>query len=198
MARHIVINPDVAVFTTLDKAFLDVAGETASNVTYTVYPAVGGPQTATVPMNAKNFATSPDLFGLSAKKTALIVATTTDPVDPSVAVLRQVAGQFREAVTIPSSNRMLGTAFNVPIGEGGGNVFIGNPNQTEAAVVLRYGNSSSAVAGEARVPALGVVKLKLTQTEANLLVAVTNGQQVVVQAVLCNRFLVVLPIGPAV
>src|SRR4029079_3585272 len=89
MAIHVLVNPDV-ITGTFETAFLDVSGEPASaNVTFTVYP-IGLPaQTAVVPMNSANFAKSPDLFGMSSKKTALVMARTTDPSTPSTAVLRQ-------------------------------------------------------------------------------------------------------------
>jgi hypothetical protein len=201
MATHIIINPDVLSFTTYEKAFLEVAGEPRSaEVTFTIY-APGTPKTVTVPMNARNFATSPDLFALSGKKTALVVAVTTDPTTPSVALLRQELGQTgKGAITVPSSNRTLGTSFNLPAGglQGGADLFIGNPSGTPANAVIQYGGSTSPPGGQVTVPPVGVAKLKITQAETNVLLTITNGVQVVVQADLCSRFLVVHPIGPAV
>jgi hypothetical protein len=201
MATHIVINPDLLTTTTMEKAFLDVAGEPASdNVTYTVYVPGAQPKTAVVPMNAKNFASSPDLFGLSAKKTALIVAATTDPGTPSVAVLRQHLGATCVALTVPSSNRAAGTAFNLPVSDvlAGGVLFVGNPGLSAATATVQYGSSTSPVTDNVTIPSLSVVKVKITQAEANLLFTVTNGVDVVVQAAIGTRFQVVLPIGPAV
>ena len=201
MATHIVINPDLLPSTTMERAFLDIAGEPASdNVTYTVYVAGAQPKTAVVPMNAKNFATSPDLFGLSAKKTALIVAATTDPGTPSVAVLRQLQGLTCIALTVPSSNHMVGTAFNMPVSDlvGGGTLYVGNPSLANATATVQYGGSASPVTDNVTIPSLSVTKVKITQAEANLLFTVTNGVPLVVQAAIGSRFFVVLPIGPAV
>ena len=94
MATHILVNPDVITSTTFEKAFLDVSGEPLNaDVKFTVY-GIGAPSAkiATVPMNAQNFATSPELFDMSAKKTALIIAQTTDPID---AVHRRAAPAAR-------------------------------------------------------------------------------------------------------
>jgi len=204
MATHILVNPDVITSTTFEKAFLDVAGEPASgDVTITVY-GVDAPEarTATVKVNAQNFATSPDLFDLSAKKTALIIARTADPTAPSTAVLRQQLGPIKEALTIPSSNIMQGRAFNLPIGDlsGGGNLYIGNPNPSEAAVDLQYGSSSSPVLSPMTVPPRSALKIPIAPTpiNTNLIVNVRTDSPVVVQAVIGTRFLVVYPIGPAV
>src|SRR5262245_6052077 len=114
MATHILINPDVITSTTFEKAFLDVSGEAlTAEVTFHVYGvAAPSAKVVTVPMNAHNFAASPDLFELSAHKTALIIAQTTDPSTPSTAVLRQQLGPIKEALTIPSSNIMQGRSFN--------------------------------------------------------------------------------------
>jgi len=201
MATHIVINPDLVTTTTIERAFLDFGGEPASdNVTYTVYVAGAQPRTAVIPMNAKNFAESPDLFGLSGKNTALIVAATTDPGTPSVAVLRQHHGVSCVALTVPSSNRMTGTAFNLPVSDllAGGTLFVGNPSLANATATVQYGGSTSPVTDNVVIPSLSVVKVKITQAEANLLFTVTNDVPVVVQAAIGTRFQVVLPIGPAV
>src|SRR5262245_61008856 len=136
MATHILVNPDVITSTTFERAFLDVSGEPLNaDVQFTVY-GVDAPsaRTATVPMNPQNFATSPELFDMSAKKTALIIARTTDPTTPSTAVLRQQLGPLKEAITIPSSNIMQGRGFNLPLGDlsGGGNLYVGNPNPSDA------------------------------------------------------------------
>ena len=203
MAIHILVNPDVITSTTFEKAFLDVAGEPASaDVTFTVY-GLDAPsaRTATVPMNAQNFATSPDLFDLSAKKTALIIARTTDPTTPSTAVLRQQLGPIKEALTIPSSNVMQGRAFNLPIGDlsGGGNLYIGNPHASDAEVDLQYGNSGSPAISPMTVRATSALKIPIAPTpiNTNLIVNVRSDLPVVVQAVIGTRFLVVYPIGPA-
>src|SRR5262245_43202986 len=138
MAIHYCINPDVIASTTFEKAWLDVSGEPASaSVSFTIYqmgvPAPA-PVTATVAMNPANFATSPELFDKSHKKTALIVAETSTRTNPSVAVLRQNIGPVREALAIPASTVMMGTAFNVPLSEGGGTLYVGNPNAAAATV----------------------------------------------------------------
>jgi hypothetical protein len=202
MATHIVINPDVLTFTTYEKAFLEVAGEpTSANVAFTVNVAGAAPRTVSVPMNARNFASSPDLFGLSGKKTALVIAVTSDATTPSAALLRQELGHSgKGAISVPSANRTLGTAFNLPVGsiQGGAELFIGNPSGTPANAVLQYGAATSPPAAQVTVPALGVTKLKITQAETNARLTITNGVQVIVQADLCARFLVVHPIGSAV
>jgi hypothetical protein len=204
MATHIFVNPDVITSTTFEKAFLDVSGEPASaDVTFTVF-GVGAPSatTATVPMNGQNFATSPDLFTLSANKTALVIAKTTDPTTPSTAVLRQSLGPIKEALTIPSSNIMQGRGFNLPIGDlsGGGNLYIGNPNAAEALVDLQYGNSTAPVISPVTVPPTSALKIPIAPTpiNTNLIINVRSDFSVVVQAVIGTRFLVVYPIGPAV
>jgi hypothetical protein len=201
MATHVVINPDLLTFTTLEQAFLDIAGEpAATEVTYTVYP-IGAPsKTVKVAMDGKNFVASPDLFGLSAKKAALVVAVTSDPSTPSVAVLRQQLGAVRVAITIPSSNLTMGTSFNLPISDlfGGGTLFIGNPGATAATVVTQYGSSQAAPDAHVTVPPLSLVTVKITQGAANLLLTSTNGVPVVAQAAIGTRFQALFPIGPAV
>ena len=106
MAIHYCINPDVIASTTFEKAWLDVSGEPASaSVNFTVYQMGPAPPPVpvSVPMNAANFATSPELFDKSNKKTALVVAETSTRTNPSVAVLRQNIGPVREALAIPAS-----------------------------------------------------------------------------------------------
>jgi len=156
----------------------------------------------TVPMNAQNFATSPELFDLSAKKTALIIARTTDPTTPSTAVLRQSLGPIKEALTIPSSNIMQGRGFNLPIGDlsGGGNLYVGNPNGSDALIDLQYGNSSAPVISPVTVPPTSALKIPIAPTpiHTNLIINVRSDFPVVVQAVIGTRFLVVYPIGSAV
>jgi hypothetical protein len=204
MATHILVNPDVITSTTFEKAFVDVSGEPRNaDVKFTVY-GVGAPaaRTATVPMNAQNFATSPDLFDLSAKKTALIVAQTTDRSTPSTAVLRQQLGPIKEALTIPSSNIMLGRGFNLPLGDlsGGANLYIGNPNPSDAIIDLQYGDSTAPVVSPLTVGPTSAAKIPLPPApiNTNLIVNVRSDFPVVVQAVIGTRFLVVYPIGPAV
>ena len=204
MATHILVNPDVITSTTFEKAFVDVAGEPRNaDVKFTVY-GVGAPaaRTVTVPMNAQNFATSPELFDLSGKKTALIVAQTTDPSTPSTAVLRQQLGPIKEALTIPSSNVMQGRSFNLPLGDlsGGANLYIGNPNPSDAIIDLQYGNSTAPVVSPLTVGPTSAAKIPLPPApiNTNLIVNVRSDFPVVVQAVIGTRFLVVYPIGPAV
>ena len=204
MATHILVNPDVITSTTFEKAFLDVSGEPLNaDVKFTVY-GIGAPSAkiATVPMNAQNFATSPELFDMSAKKTALIVAQTTDPSTPSTAVLRQQLGPIKEALTIPSSNIMQGRSFNLPLGDlsGGANLYIGNPNPSDAIVDLQYGNSTAPVVSPLTVGPTSAAKIPLPPMpiNTNLIVNVRSDFPVVVQAVIGTRFLVVYPIGPAV
>ena len=204
MATHILVNPDVITTSTFEKAFLDVSGEPLSaNVKFTVY-AIGSTSatTATVTMNAHNFASSPELFDMSSKKTALVIAQTSDPSTPSTAVLRQQLGPIKEALTIPSSNVMLGRSFNLAIGDlsGGGNLYIGNPNPSDAIIDLQYGNSTAPVISPVTVGPTSAYKLPLAPTpiNTNLLVNVRSEFPVVVQAVIGTRFLVVYPIGPAV
>jgi hypothetical protein len=204
MATHILVNPDVITSTTFEKAFLDVSGEPRNaDVSFTVY-GIGAPsaQTATVPMNPQNFATSPELFDMSAKKTALIIARTTDPTTPSTAVLRQQLGPLKEAITIPSSNVMQGRGFNLPLGDlsGGGNLYVGNPNPSDATIVLQYGDSTQPTQSPVTIPATSAVKIPIAPTpiQTNLIVTVTSDFPVVVQAVIGTRFMVVYPIGPAV
>jgi hypothetical protein len=204
MATHILVNPDVITSTTFEKAFLDVSGEPLNaDVKFTVY-GIGAPsaKTATVPMNAQNFATSPELFDMSAKKTALIIAQTTDPSTPSTAVLRQMLGPIKEALTIPSSNIMQGRSFNLPLGDlsGGANLYIGNPNPSDAIVDLQYGNSTAPVVSPLTVGPTSAAKIPLPPMpiNTNLIVNVRSDFPVVVQAVIGTRFLVVYPIGPAV
>jgi len=152
-------------------------------------------------MNARNFATSPDLFALANKKAALVVAVTTNATTPSAAVLHQhLSGNARAAISVPSSNRMLGKTFNIPISDlmGGGTLFIGNPNTAAVTVGLQNGGSNTPAAAQVTVGALSVGTVKIAQAESNLIVTVTSGASVVVQAAIGPRFLVVFPIGPAV
>jgi hypothetical protein len=200
MAIHYCINPDVITSTTFEKAWLDVSGEPNSgSVSFTIYP-IGSPAppavTVTAPFNAANYATSPELFDKSAKKTALIAAETSTRDNPSVAVLRQQLGPLKEALTIPRAEVMMGTAFNLPLSEGNGALFIGNPNGTAAVVDLFFGSQANPPAQTITVDATNVAKVILppTQTATNVILRVTNGPPVVVQAVLGTRFLVVYPI----
>jgi hypothetical protein len=201
MATHIIINPDLDTYSTLEKSYLDVAGEPAGTVTYSIFPVGGTPKNAAVPMNAKDFATSPDIFGLSAGKTALVVAVTANKTTPSAAVLHQhFQGNARAALSVPSSNHNTGKSFNIPISDltGGGTLFLGNANSTDATATLQYGGSTAPVAATVKVPALGVATVKLAQAETNLIVTVTNNLPIVAQAALGPRFLMLFPIGPAV
>jgi len=202
MGTHIVVNPDLITYSTLEKAFLDVSGEPASaSVTYTVFTAGAAPQNATVAINGRNFATSPDLFALANKKAALIVAVTSNPAAPSAAVLHQhLSGTARAAISVPSSNHTLGKSFNIPISDlaGGGTIFVGNPNATAASLTIQNGASTTAAAAQLTVGAFGVGHTKITQAESNLIITVTNNVPVVVQVAIGPRFLVVFPIGPAV
>ena len=197
MATHIVVNPDLDTYNTLEKSFLDVAGEPGSTVTYTVFAAGAAPKTATVPMNTRNFATSPDLFGLANKKTALIVAVTADP-GPSSSVLHQCDTKGgRSAATVPSSVHMLGTSFNIPISDttGGATLFLGNANGADASAVVQLGGSTATTSAPIRVPGFGVGTFKITQGESNLVVTVTNGVPVAAFVGIGTRFLVVHPVG---
>ena len=202
MAIHVLVNPDVITGSTFETAFLDVSGEPASaNVTYTVHP-IGLPaQTAVVPMNSSNFAKSPDLFGMSSKRTALIIARTTDPSTPSTAVLRQNMGPTKEAITVPSSNINMGRSFNIPLGDlgGGGFLYIGNPNLVPSIVELRYGNSGAPPLPGGTVPATSALKIPIAPTpiNTNLIVNIVTDEPVCCQAVIGMRFLLVYPIGPA-
>src|SRR3954468_16212246 len=65
-ATHVFIVPE-GVFG--DRAFADVAGEPLNaDVRFTVYPSgVPAATAVSVPMNAQNFATSPDLLSLSGR-----------------------------------------------------------------------------------------------------------------------------------
>jgi hypothetical protein len=204
MATHILVNPDVITSTTFERAFLDVSGEPVNaDVTFTVF-GIGAPSSrvATVPMNDQNFATSPELFDMSAKQTALVIARTTDPTTPSTAVLRQSLGPIKEALTIPSSNIMQGRAFNLPLGDlsGGGNLYIGNPNAADALIDLQYGNSTAPIISPVTVSPTSALKIPIAPTpiHTNLIINVRSDFPVVVQAVIGTRFLVVYPIGPAV
>ena len=203
MAIHVLVNPDVITGSTFETAFLDVSGEPMSaNVSYTVHP-IGLPaQTAVVPMNSSNFAKSPDLFGMSSKRTALIIARTTDPSTPSTAVLRQNMGSTKESITVPSSNINMGRSFNIPVGDlsGGGFLFVGNPNLVPSIVELRYGNSGGTPLPAGTVPATSALKIPIAPTpiNTNLIVNITTDEPVVCMAVIGMRFMVVYPIGPAV
>jgi hypothetical protein len=202
MATHIVVNPDLITYTTLEKSFLDVSGEPApASVKYTVFTAGATPQTATVTPNARNFATSPDLFALAKKKTALVVAVTSNATSPSAAVLHQhLGGNARASLSVPSSNHTLGKAFNIPISDlaGGGTIFIGNPNTAAANIAVQNGASNTPAVTELTVGALSVGTTHITQAESNLIVTSTNNVPVIVQIAIGPRFLRVFPIGPAV
>ena len=103
-ATHVFIVPE-GVFG--DRAFADVAGEPLNaDVRFTIYPMGAFGTSVTVPMNAQNFATSPDLLSLSGRRAALVVARTTDPSTPSVAMLRQRSGTARDVgptLTLPGA-----------------------------------------------------------------------------------------------
>jgi hypothetical protein len=197
MATHIVVNPDLDTYNTLEKAFLDVGAEPASPVTYTVFVPGAAPKGTTVPMNARNFATSPDLFGLANKKTALIVATTADPA-PSAAVLHQKdkAGN-RSAASVPPATKMQGTSFNIPISDttGGATLFLGNANGTDASAVVQVGGSTAPASAPIRVPGFGVATFKIAQGESNLVVTSTNRVPVVAFVGIGTRLLAVHPTG---
>jgi hypothetical protein len=147
-------------------------------------------------MNAANFATSPELFDKSNKKTALIVAETSTRTNPSVAVLRQNIGPVREALAIPASTLMMGVAFNTPLAEGGGTLYVGNPNTTPAVADVHFGSQANPPVQTVTVAGNNVAKVTLpaTPTHTNVIVRITNGVPVIVQAVLGTRFLVVYPI----
>jgi hypothetical protein len=200
MAIHYCINPDVITTRTFEKAWLDVSGEPASaTVSFTIYP-MGTPPlpavTASAPVNAANFATSPELFDKSRKRTALIAAETSTRTSPSVAVLRQAIGPVKEALTIPPSTIMLGTAFNLPLAEGGGTLYIGNPNGAAAVAELYFGSQATPVVQTVTVEPTNVATIVLptTPNHTNVIVRIANGPPVIVQAVLGTRFLVVYPI----
>jgi hypothetical protein len=199
-ATHIFVVPEGAFG---DRAFADVAGEPLNaDVRFTIYPfGATSASVVTVPMNAQNFATSPDLLSLSARRASLVVAQTTDPSTPSVAMLRQRSGTARDAVTIPSSNLMLGRGFNLPLGDltGGAALYIGNPNPSDAVVFLQYGNSTAPGGPQTIVGPTSVLKIPLpsTPTQTNLLITVISEFPVVTQAVINHRSIVVFPIGPA-
>jgi hypothetical protein len=198
-ATHIFILPEAAFG---DRAFADVAGEPLNaNVNYTVYPQGADAFVVTAPMNAQNFATSPDLVSLAGRRVSLVFAWTTDPSVPSVAVLRQRSGTARDAVTIPSSNVMEGRSFNIPLGDltGGAAIYIGNPNAADAIADLQYGNSTQPPGPQITVPSTSALKVPLpsTPTQTNLLINVRSDFPVVVQAVINHRSLVVMPIVSA-
>ena len=117
-------------------------------------------------------------------------------------MLRQQLGPIKEALTIPSSNIMQGRSFNLPLGDlsGGANLYIGNPNPSDAIVDLQYGNSTAPVVSPLTVGPTSAVKIPLPPApiNTNLIVNVRSDFPVVVQAVIGVRFLVVYPIGPAV
>jgi hypothetical protein len=199
MAIHYCINPDVIASTTFEKAWLDVSGEPASaSVNFTVYQMGPAPPPVpvSVPMNAANFATSPELFDKSNKKTALVVAETSTRTNPSVAVLRQNIGPVREALAIPASTVMMGVAFNTPLAEGGGTLYIGNPNNAAAVVDVYFGSQANPPVQTVTVDPTNVAKVTLpaAPTQSNVILRVTSGPPVIVQAVLGTRFLVVYPI----
>jgi len=196
MATHLVINPDILTNINVEKAFFDISCDPLSpQVTYTVFVQGGPPQTVQGQMNVKNFATSPDLFGIGQHKTTLVQAVTASPTQPSAAVLRQVIGAVRSALTVPPSDQVLGQHFCMPIFDtfGGGHLFLGNPSGSDAQVTLQWGSSSSPVAATVTVPAFGVQKTKLEQAQANLIVKVTNGMPVIAQVAIGPCFQIMLP-----
>ena len=202
-ATHILINPDIFAGST-DRAFVDVSGEPLNaNVQYTVFsPAFPGGQQVTVPMNQFNFVTSPDLFPLSAGRSSLIFARTTDPSTPSVAVLRQQNGTTKVSVTIPSSNRMTGKGFNLPLGDlssGPNNLYIADPNPSNATVIIQYGSSTSPIDSTVTLQPFGIAKIAIASTHAqtNLLITVVDGFPIVAEAVFGTRIQVLLPIWSA-
>jgi hypothetical protein len=200
-ATHIFILPESGFS---DTAFADVAGEPLNaDVTYTIFPRLLNGQVVSVPMNSQNFATSPDLDRLASHRMALVIARTTDPSVPSVAMLRQRSGTgARDAVTIPSSNVMLGRSFNIPLGDltGGAAIYIGNPTAADALIDFQYGNSTAPVMTPITVSPTSVSKVVLpsTPTQTNLLINVRSDFGVVVQAVINKRSIVVMPIGNAI
>jgi hypothetical protein len=201
-ATHIFIVPESG-FT--DSAFADVAGEPLNaDVTYTIFPRLLNGQLVSVPMNTQNFATSPDIDRLASHRWALVIARTSDPSVPSVALLRQRNGTTgaRDAVTIPSSNVNVGRSFNIPLGDltGGAAIYIGNPNAADALIDFQYGNSTAPVMTPITVGPTSASKVTLpsTPTQTNLLINVRSDFGVVVQAVINKRSILVMPIGPAV
>jgi hypothetical protein len=201
-AWHIFINPDIFAGST-DRAFVDVSGEPLNaDVQITVLSPAGGNQ-VTVPMNQNNFATSPDLFPLSSGRSSLVFARTTDATTPSVAVLRQQQGTTKIAVTIPSSNRMLGRAFNLPLGDlssGPNNLYIANPNGADTQAIIQFGASTSPVDSIVTIPANGIVKVPISATHAqtNMLITARDVFPLVAEAVFGTRLEVVLPIWNAI
>jgi hypothetical protein len=202
-ATHILINPDIFAGST-DRAFVDVSGEPLNaNVKYSVFsPAFNSGQQVTVPMNQFNFAASPDLFPLSAGRSSLIFAQTTDTSTPSVAVLRQQNGTTKISVTIPSSNRMTGMSFNLPLGDlssGPNNIYIADPNPSNATIIIQYGASTSPVDTTVTLQPYSIVKIPIAATHAqtNMLITVIDGFPVVAEAVFGTRIQVVLPIWNA-
>ena len=128
------------------------------------------------------------------------LTVTTDPGTPSVAVLRQQLHNVQVGITIPSSNKMLGTSFNLPVSDLslGGTLFIGNPSATSVDAIVQYGSSIAPPNDHVNIPPFGVTSVKLVHGETNVMITVTNGVPVIVQAAIGARFQIVLPIGPAV
>jgi len=195
-ATHIFIVPES--FST-DRTFADVAGEPLNaDVTYTVFPQGLNGRVVSVPMNSQNFTPSPDLAALASHRAALVIARTTDPTTPSVAILRQRSGTARDAVTIPSSNVMQGRAFNIPLADltGGAAIYIGNPNAADALVDFQYGDSTKPIMTPITVGPTSVMKVNIpsTPTQTNFIINVRSDFGVVVQAVINRRSIVVMPI----
>ena len=201
-ATHIFINPDVFSGST-DHAFVDISGEPGSADLQITAVSPAGVNQTTVPMNAANFATSPDLFGMSSGRSAIIIAQTRDTTAPSVAVLRQQSGTNKTAVTIPSSNRMLGRAFNLPLGDlssGPNNIYVANPNPSDTRVAIQFGGSNSPVDTIVTIRNFSIAKIAIAAThqQTNMLVSELNGVPVVAEAAFGSRIVVVLPIVSAV
>src|SRR4029078_12157163 len=102
-------------------------------------------------------------------RSSLVFARTTDATTPSVAVLRQPQGTTKIGLTTPPSNRMLGRAFNLPLGDlssGPNNLYIANPNGADTQAIIQFGASTSPVDSIVTIPANGIVKVPISATHA--------------------------------
>ncbi len=176
MSNHVIIITDLNG-THNDTANVDVSSDPPSQVSFAVFPSVSGALLAD--MNAKSFATSPELFAIAQAPNALVIVNTGNAQVESTAALRQK----KLVMEVPPSTAVLSTVFGFPLGDLGTGAFLllGNPTGSGASGTLVYGPQASPTAAQVSVPAFGVQVIQLTQAQTRVGVTINNGVPVIAQ-----------------
>ena len=189
MATHILVNPDVITSTTFEKAFLDVSGEPLNaDVKFTVYGigrAVGEDRD-----RADERAELRHVTGAVrhvGEEDRADHRPDDRPVDAVHGHASPAAGADQGGADDPVVEHHAGAFVQLPLGDlsGGANLYIGNPNPSDAIVDLQYGNSTAPVVSPLTVGPTSAAKIPLPPTpiNTNLIVNVRSDFPVVVQAV---------------